>query len=124
MNFWQFTQCFNERVPAVLQMVVRKSRTVCFAGRLLSQNILFPMNMDLQLSELAYTHLQDFDVYIEVITLPTNSCEQSLFRKIAGALPGMESVNPSKQDDYVDINLKTTSNNTQSEGQTAGGCAC
>lgn len=49
---------------------------------------------------------------------------KSLFRKIAGALPGMESVNPSKQDDYVDINLKTTSNNTQSEGQTAGGCAC
>jgi len=53
-----------------------------------------------------------------------NPCEQGLFRKIAGALPGMDSVNQTKQDDYVDINLKTTTNNTPSEGQSAGGCAC
>ncbi|KAG0592990.1 hypothetical protein M758_1G287900 [Ceratodon purpureus] len=49
---------------------------------------------------------------------------KGLFRKIAGSLPGMESVNQPKEGDYVDINLKSTTNNTQSERQTAGGCAC
>ena len=51
-------------------------------------------------------------------------CEQGLFRKIAGALPGMESVNQTKPDDYVDINLKSTTNNAQPDSQSSGGCAC
>lgn len=49
---------------------------------------------------------------------------KGLFRKIAGALPGMDAVSQTKQDDYVDINLKTTTNNTPSQAQSAGGCAC
>lgn len=49
---------------------------------------------------------------------------KGLFRKIAGSLPGMESVNQPKQDDYVDINLKSTANNTHTERQAASGCAC
>lgn len=49
---------------------------------------------------------------------------KGLFRKIAGALPGMESVNQTKPDDYVDINLKSTTNNAQPDSQSSGGCAC
>lgn len=49
---------------------------------------------------------------------------KGLFRKIAGALPGMDAASQTKQDDYVDINLKTTTNNTPSQAQSAGGCAC
>jgi len=48
---------------------------------------------------------------------------QALFRKIAAALPGMEALSSAKQDDLVDINLKTTSNVAQTEGK-AGGCSC
>ncbi len=48
---------------------------------------------------------------------------QALFRKIAAALPGMEALSSAKQDDLVDINLKTTSNAAQTEGK-AGGCSC
>jgi Ras-related protein Rab-6A len=49
---------------------------------------------------------------------------KGLFRKIAGALPGMDSANQTKNEDYVDINLKTTANNAPSESQSGGGCAC
>jgi Ras-related protein Rab-6A len=48
---------------------------------------------------------------------------KALFRKIAAALPGMEALSSAKQDDLVDINLKTTSNVAQTEGK-AGGCSC
>jgi Ras-related protein Rab-6A len=48
---------------------------------------------------------------------------KALFRKIAAALPGMEALSSAKQDDLVDINLKTTSNAAQTEGK-AGGCSC
>jgi Ras-related protein Rab-6A len=48
---------------------------------------------------------------------------QALFRKIAAALPGMEALSSAKQDDLVDVNLKTTSNTPQTDGK-AGGCAC
>ncbi|KAM7275752.1 hypothetical protein ACFE04_017618 [Oxalis oulophora] len=46
-----------------------------------------------------------------------------LFRKIAAALPGMEALSSAKQEDMVDINLKSTSNSSQAEQQ-GGGCAC
>ena len=55
-----------------------------------------------------------------------NARLQALFRKIAAALPGMESLTTQKQEDLVDVNL--TSNAAQ--GKTAGqagaatGCQC
>ncbi|CAN1224792.1 Ras-related protein RABH1e [Linum perenne] len=46
-----------------------------------------------------------------------------LFRKIAAALPGMETLSSTKQEDMVDVNLKPTVNSSQAEQQ-GGGCAC
>jgi Ras-related protein Rab-6A len=48
---------------------------------------------------------------------------KALFRKIAAALPGMEALSAAKQDDLVDINLKTTSSTMQTESRSSG-CAC
>ena len=51
---------------------------------------------------------------------------QALFRKIAAALPGMESLSATKQEDLVDINLAPASG--QNKGgpnqSAASGCAC
>ncbi|KAK4264138.1 hypothetical protein QN277_029468 [Acacia crassicarpa] len=47
---------------------------------------------------------------------------KALFRKIAAALPGMETLSSTKQEDMVDVNLKSSSGpNSQPE---SGGCAC
>ncbi|GMN73215.1 hypothetical protein TIFTF001_054291 [Ficus carica] len=46
-----------------------------------------------------------------------------LFRKIAAALPGMETLSSTKQEDMVDVNLKPTVNSSQTEQQ-GRGCAC
>ncbi|PKI66226.1 hypothetical protein CRG98_013394, partial [Punica granatum] len=46
-----------------------------------------------------------------------------LFRKIAAALPGMETLSSTKQEDMVDVNLKPTNNSSNSEQQ-GGGCPC
>ncbi|RYR17550.1 hypothetical protein Ahy_B03g062260 isoform C [Arachis hypogaea] len=46
-----------------------------------------------------------------------------LFRKIAAALPGMDSLSSTKQEDMVDVNLKSTGNASQADQQ-GGGCAC
>ncbi|WVZ25132.1 hypothetical protein V8G54_003676 [Vigna mungo] len=47
---------------------------------------------------------------------------KALFRKIAAALPGMETLSNTKQEDMVDVNLRSSGNHdSQSE---AGGCAC
>ncbi|MCH93414.1 ras-related protein RABH1e-like, partial [Trifolium medium] len=46
-----------------------------------------------------------------------------LFRKIAGALPGMETLSSTKNDDMVDVNLKSTVNSSQADQQ-GGGCSC
>jgi len=48
---------------------------------------------------------------------------QALFRKIAAALPGMETLSSAKQEDMVDVNLKSTTGNAQSQPQSSG-CAC
>jgi len=51
---------------------------------------------------------------------------QALFRKIAAALPGMESLSTQKQEDLVDVNL--TSNSAQNKGAgptgAVSGCQC
>ena len=53
---------------------------------------------------------------------------QALFRKIAAALPGMDSYSSAtKSDDMVDVNLKNTSSSSQGEqqgGGGGGGCSC
>ncbi|XP_019416581.1 PREDICTED: ras-related protein RABH1e-like isoform X1 [Lupinus angustifolius] len=46
-----------------------------------------------------------------------------LFRKIATALPGMETLSSTKHEDLVDVSLKPTTNSLQIEQQ-GEGCAC
>ncbi|KAJ8451017.1 hypothetical protein Cgig2_026826 [Carnegiea gigantea] len=48
---------------------------------------------------------------------------KALFRKIAAALPGMETLSSTKQEDMVDVSLKSTSSAPQSQAQ-SGGCSC
>ena len=48
---------------------------------------------------------------------------QPLFRKIAAALPGMQNLSSTKQEDMVDVNLKPTVSSSNAEQQ-SGGCAC
>ncbi|KHG03663.1 Ras-related RABH1b -like protein [Gossypium arboreum] len=50
---------------------------------------------------------------------------KALFRKIAAALPGMETLSSTKQEeDTVDVNLKSTNANASQSQQQSGGCAC
>jgi len=50
---------------------------------------------------------------------------QALFRKIAAALPGMESLSAAKQEDLVDVNLSAMANQGRSgTGGATSGCAC
>lgn len=51
---------------------------------------------------------------------------KALFRKIAAALPGMESLSAAKQEDLVDINLAPASgqNKSNSNQSAASQCAC
>ena len=49
---------------------------------------------------------------------------QPLFRKIAAALPGMEALSSSKQEDMVDVNLKSTGGAASQTQAQSGGCAC
>lgn len=55
-----------------------------------------------------------------------NAHLQALFRKIAAALPGMESLSTQKQEDLVDVNLTSNAAQGKSAGQTgaATGCQC
>ncbi|XP_071725112.1 ras-related protein RABH1b [Rutidosis leptorrhynchoides] len=47
-----------------------------------------------------------------------------LFRKIAAALPGMETLSSTKQEDMVDVNLRSSNTNSSQAQQQSGGCAC
>ncbi|KAE8715121.1 Ras-related protein Rab-6A [Hibiscus syriacus] len=47
-----------------------------------------------------------------------------LFRKIAAALPGMKTLSSTKQEDMVDVNLKSSNTNAPQLPQESGGCAC
>ncbi|CAA7050610.1 unnamed protein product [Microthlaspi erraticum] len=49
---------------------------------------------------------------------------KALFRKIAAALPGMETLSSTKQEDMVDVNLKSSNANASLAQQQAGGCSC
>lgn len=48
---------------------------------------------------------------------------QPLFRKKAAALPVMDTLSSAKQEDMVDVNLKTHANSPNTDQQ-GGGCAC
>nr|XP_011465804.1 PREDICTED: ras-related protein RABH1b-like [Fragaria vesca subsp. vesca] len=48
---------------------------------------------------------------------------KALFRKIAAALPGMETLSSTKQEDMVDVNLRSTGGGA-SQSQAESGCAC
>ncbi|KAJ0739662.1 hypothetical protein HanOQP8_Chr06g0208201 [Helianthus annuus] len=47
---------------------------------------------------------------------------KALFRKIAAALPGMETLSSTKHEELVDVNLKSSS--VSSSQPESGGCAC
>ncbi|XP_074295429.1 ras-related protein RABH1e-like [Silene latifolia] len=47
-----------------------------------------------------------------------------LFRKIASALPGMETLSSFKQENMVDVNLKSHNNASSQAEQSGGGCMC
>ncbi|KAH7578584.1 hypothetical protein JRO89_XS01G0401700 [Xanthoceras sorbifolium] len=47
-----------------------------------------------------------------------------LFRKIAAALPGMETLSSTKQEDMVDVNLRSTAGNASQSQPESGGCSC
>ena len=49
---------------------------------------------------------------------------QALFRKIAAALPGMETLSSTKQEDMVDVNLRATNSNASNSQPQSGGCSC
>ena len=50
---------------------------------------------------------------------------QALFRKIAAALPGMQSLSASKPDDMVDVNLSAGAQSTKAgSSASASGCNC
>ncbi|KAK8718425.1 hypothetical protein V6N13_045657 [Hibiscus sabdariffa] len=49
---------------------------------------------------------------------------KALFRKIAAALPGMEAFSSTKQEDMVDVNLKSSNTSASQLQQESGGCAC
>lgn len=49
---------------------------------------------------------------------------QALFRKIAAALPGMETMNDGRQEDLVDINLAPSAAAKPGAASAAAGCAC
>lgn len=51
---------------------------------------------------------------------------QALFRKIAAALPGMESLSTQKQEDLVDVNLTSNAAQDKGTGQAGAvtGCQC
>ncbi|URE03837.1 ras-related protein [Musa troglodytarum] len=49
---------------------------------------------------------------------------KALFRKIAAALPGMENLSSTRQEDMVDVNLKATNANSYQSQQESGGCSC
>ncbi|KMZ58479.1 Ras-related protein RABH1b [Zostera marina] len=49
---------------------------------------------------------------------------KALFRKIASALPVIENLSSPKQEDMVDVNLKTTNSDSSQTDQSSGGCRC
>lgn len=54
----------------------------------------------------------------------THALPQALFRKIAAALPGMETMNGGRQEDLVDINLAPSAASKPGAASAASGCAC
>ncbi|KAF5460272.1 hypothetical protein F2P56_020153, partial [Juglans regia] len=49
---------------------------------------------------------------------------KALFRKIAAALPGMETLSSTKQEDMVDVNLRSTGGGASQSQPQSSGCYC
>ncbi|KAM3685623.1 hypothetical protein ACJW31_11G132700 [Castanea mollissima] len=49
---------------------------------------------------------------------------KALFRKIAAALPRMETLSSTKQEDMIDVNLKSSNAVAAQSQPQSGGCAC
>ena len=49
---------------------------------------------------------------------------QALFRKIAAALPGMQSLSANKPDDMVDVNLSAGAQSSKAGGSSATASSC
>ncbi|OIT30638.1 ras-related protein rabh1e [Nicotiana attenuata] len=69
------------------------------------------------------TKAREFNVMFIETSAKAGFNIKPLFRKIAAALPGMEALSSTKQEDMVDVNLKPTSSSSHTEQQ-GGGCAC
>ncbi|GAY49720.1 hypothetical protein CUMW_121260 [Citrus unshiu] len=54
----------------------------------------------------------------------TGLLAQPLFRKIAAALPGMETLSSTKQEEMVDVNLRSTTGNASQSQSQSSGCSC
>lgn len=65
-----------------------------------------------------------FLVYVYGLSNGQPNPLQALFRKIAAALPGMETLSSTKQEDMVDVNLKSTGSGAAQSQPQSGGCAC
>lgn len=81
-------------------------------------------SLSLSFSQMLWCNAIALDAF--VCTSPLNFVihAQPLFRKIAAALPGMETLSSAKQEDMVDVNLKPTSSQSNSQQQAGSGCAC
>ncbi|KAH9705336.1 putative purine permease 11 [Citrus sinensis] len=64
----------------------------------------------------------DFSHYVRDAL--TGLLAQPLFRKIAAALPGMETLSSTKQEEMVDVNLRSTTGNASQSQSQSSGCSC
>ena len=64
------------------------------------------------------------DLYFSACQWPSQTCEHALFRKIAAALPGMETLSSAKQEDMVDVNLRSGNENSSQSQVQAGESNC
>ncbi|KVI00556.1 ras-related protein RABH1b [Cynara cardunculus var. scolymus] len=68
---------------------------------------------------------RDFNVMFIETSAKAGFNIKALFRKIASALPGMEALSSStKQEDMVDVNLKSSNSSGSQQQPQSGGCSC
>ncbi|KAI3683150.1 hypothetical protein L1987_83650 [Smallanthus sonchifolius] len=67
---------------------------------------------------------RDFNVMFIETSAKAGFNIKALFRKIASALPGMETLSSTKQEDMVDVNLKSSNASGSQQQPQSGGCAC
>ncbi|KAG2576002.1 hypothetical protein PVAP13_7KG352801 [Panicum virgatum] len=63
-------------------------------------------------------------MFIETSAKAGFNIKHALFRKIAAALPGMETLSSAKQEDMVAVNLRSGNENSSQSQVQAGGSSC